>query len=282
MSKVQFGAIIVILGLLLSTSARAQRPGPGGPYTTRRLVVSRYVIITSFGPLAPALFGQRLPLESGDSGIFVTRRQALDPASEPTLGFVGGVMIGGFPNFEFGAVFANIEVVGARNFVVLPPPIIMTYQFPFDSVDIGLRLNLSAGSPFRLFPGVPIRIRLPKTRIDTGVFPSVQFLSSRDDGPGTISGLNLPVRVTYNIRPHLFAGFETGFVEPAFTEAHDHVIPLGVVGGYTFLNGSKVIDFNMSFVWDNFLFLDPAPGEDAVQAGFFRFNVGLNLQFALL
>jgi hypothetical protein len=242
--------------------------------------MSRYSIITTFGPLAPALFGQRLPLEGSDGGVFVSRRSPFAPSAEPTLGFSGGVMIGLAPNFEFGAIFANLEVVGEQNFKILPPPMIMTYGFHFDAVDVGLRLNLHLGTPFRLFPSVPVRIRLPRTRIDTGVFPSVQFLSDAEGG--TIAGLNLPVRITYNLDPHLFAGFESGFAEPAFGVDHDAAVPFGLVAGYTFLRGSKVVDVNFSFVWDNLFLVDPAPDQDVLQAETFRFNVGLNLQFALL
>lgn len=269
-----WGLSLVLVGA--DARAEAQRPGPGGPYTSRRLTASRFTLIMVNGPGAAAPFGQRVGNQSIDGGIFSTRPKPLEPAVDVTLGFYGGAFIGLFPGFEIGALFIPAEVVGANNFQVQTVPVIFTYARNFGPVDVGVRLNVHLGAPTKLLPGVPVRIRFGKSRIDTGVFPSVRVPSDAEGGP--LSGLNLPVRFAHNLTPHWFIGAETGFAEPAFTVAHDAVVPLGFLGGTTFVWGPRVVDLTASFVWDNFLFVDPAAGADAIEPGFFRANIGLNLQ----
>jgi hypothetical protein len=263
-----------------SLEAEPQRPGPGGPYHTRRLVMSQYSLMLINGPLSGAVFGNRIGDQNIDGGIFFTRSEPLRPDVPVTLGFYGGAVIGLLPNLELGALFIPAEVVGANNFQVQPVPVILTYSLSFGDVDVGARLGLHLGAPAKLLPGVPVRIRVGRTRLDTGIFPSVRFLSDAEGG--TVAGLNAPIRVAYNLTPHWFVGLESGFAEPAFTVDHDEVIPLGLLGGWTFLWGKRVVDITTSFVWDNFLFVDPVSSRDAVQPGFFRANVGVNIQQQVL
>ena len=90
-------------------------------------------------------------------------------------------------------------------------------------------------------------------------------------------GLNVPMRVSLSVNPHLFFGLESGVVEPRFDLAHDLTLPLGALAGYTALFGSRVVDFTGLFSWDHFLVPSPPAGDSALDAGSYRVGVGVVL-----
>jgi len=88
-------------------------------------------------------------------------------------------------------------------------------------------------------------------------------------------GLNVPVRASLNLNPHLFFGLEGGFAQPNFDSEHGLIVPLGALAGYTALFGSRVVDFTGLFSWDQFLSPSPSAGSDAIDAGTYRIGLGM-------
>ncbi len=281
---------VVSLAGSLPADAKPRRLGPPGRFTNRHITVDRNELAGISAPLSSPAFGQRIGDTSDDGGFRLINPvpRPLQPNIEPAdqslvFGWRAGVAVGIFNELEISALFIPVQFT--PGFVTIETvPVILTYALTFGDVDVGARLNFHLGRPYKILPGVPVRVRLGRGRLDTGVFTSVSIFDDlnaaervglivEEDG-GTVGGINVPIRYAHNLTARFFAGLESGFVDMDLGRNHTEVVPVGFFFGYTLPWGNRVVDIAASFVWDNLFTVDPGDGQDTVNGEFFRANFG--------
>jgi hypothetical protein len=264
---------LLLLGFARTASAEEyRRPGLEGQWSQRHLTSPMNSLNILAGPGQPMLLGARFG-EQGvvDGGVAYLHRGA--PTSGQELWLRGGVAFGLTRDWEAGALFLPFRV--APDFTFSSITVFVTRGFRFKHWDIGVRVlfqtpykNADGERVWQLNPGVPLLYRDGPFRFDAALI--VPF-ASRD----WRVGLNLPVRASLNLNPHLFLGLESGFAQPNFSTSQGLIIPLGALAGYTALFGSRVVDFTGLFSWDQFIAPSPSAGNDAIDAGTYRIGLGV-------
>ncbi|HEY3252877.1 MAG TPA: hypothetical protein VGJ91_02980, partial [Polyangiaceae bacterium] len=187
----------------------------------------------------------------------------------------GGVAFGLTRDWEAGALFIPLRL--APDFTFSAVTVFITRGFRFKDWDIGVRFlfqtpfkNAEGKRVWGMNPGIPLLYRAGAWRFDGAL---VVPFTTRD---WTV-GLNVPVRASLNVNPHLFFGLESGFVGLRFDVAHDASLPLGALAGYTALFGGRVVDFTGLFSWDHFLTPSAPAGNAAVDTATYRVGLGVVL-----
>lgn len=272
-----------VLALVLeSDPAGASEPRSralGGALTDRHLTEPRNAMALIVGPLQSPLFGLRYAGGPIDGGLQYTRSDvAGGGASETRSSWFasGGVAFGLFDDLEAGALFLRFEL--SPEVAYDDVNVFITRQFRFEGFDAALRLafRTPTRTDWALAPSVPVLVRMGDTRLDTGLFFTFEL------GSDDRQGLNVPVRLSYNVTPHWFSGAQTGLFEPDFGAGHDVAVPAGVFVGYTLLSGAKVLDVALSLDFDDLVLLDPADGSDRLQLGSYRMTAGITFHSSVL
>ncbi|MEI9954385.1 MAG: hypothetical protein WDO74_36805 [Pseudomonadota bacterium] len=265
--------------LLLANTARAEeyrRPGLEGQWSRRHLTAPMNSLNILLGPGQPMLFGARFSEQLVDGGGAYLHTGPLATSSPGQEWWLrGGVAFGLTKDWEAGALFLPFRL--APDFTVSSITVFITRGFRFENWDIGVRLlfqtpykNSEGNRVWELNPGIPFLYRAGAFRLDAALM--VPF-ATRD----WRVGLNVPVRASVSVNPHLFFGLESGFVEPRFDVAHNLTLPLGALAGYTALFGSRVVDFTGLFSWDHFLAPSAPAGNAAVDTATYRVGLGVVL-----
>jgi len=248
-----------------------RRPGLWGVYSARRLTMPKNSLGLISGPLQSALFGQRYGSYAPEGGVSYEGDRARDDGAHDELWLRGGVVFGLTPQLEAGALFLSFRFT--PDFSYSNFPVFVTYHWSFDRVDLGAKFSFLTPVEEKTWafnPGLPVSVRFDGARLDTGLY--VPILT------GDLSaGLNLPLRITFNLTPRWFMGAESGVYEAAFGQGPGASSNLGGHLGYTTVFGKQLIDFAARFHWDDFLRYDPAAGERAITLG--RYQVFLGATF---
>jgi hypothetical protein len=270
------GAALVVLATFgVAHAEEYRRPGLEGPWNERHLTVPMNSVNVLAGPGQPMLFGQRYGDQIVDAG-----PQFIHPSSEwktspPGNQFWlrGGVAFGLTQDWEAGALFLPFQFTPKFDFSNIT--VFITRGFRFENVDAAFRFsfqtptkNSGGGRVWNINPGIPVLWRAGRFRFDGALL--VPF-ATRD----WWVGLNVPLRASVNVTPHLFFGLDSGFIEPRFDVKGNSNVPLGALAGYTALFGGTVVDFTASFAWDRFLSPMPADSAKALDVGSYRFGLGI-------
>jgi hypothetical protein len=278
--SVSLGLTTAALVIAFAATARAEeeyrRPGLEGAWSRRHLTAPMNSLNVILGPGQPMLLGQRFGNQIPDGGFQYLREPATGvgaATNESEYWARGGVAFGLTEDWEAGALFIPFQF--APHFTFSNITVFVTRGFRFKNFDVGLRFSFQTphkdsggGRVWDMNPGIPFLYRAGRARLDTGVF--VPF-ATRD----WWIGVNVPLRASLNVTPHLFVAAESGFVVPRFEDAHRTTVPLGGMLGYTELFGSKVLDFTATFAWDSFYRPSPPEGGRAVEPGAYRVGVGM-------
>jgi hypothetical protein len=230
------------------------------------------------GPGQPMLMGERFGNQIADGGFQYLREPTTGvgaASNEDQYWLRAGVGFGLTQDWEAGALFLPFQF--APKFTFSNITVFITRGFRFEHFDFGLRFSFQTphkdsggGRVWDMNPGVPFLYRAGPVRLDTGVF--VPF-ATRD----WWIGLNVPLRASLSVTPHVFVAAESGFVVPQFEQSHRTTVPLGGMLGYTALVGSKVVDLTAMFSWDSFYRPSPPEGQNTVEAGAYRVGAGVVL-----
>ena len=256
-SSIFAAALLVASVTGLAHAEDDRRPGLEGPWNERHLTVPMNSVNILAGPGQPMLLGQRYGDQIVDAGPQFVHPGDAWKTTPPgdQLWLRGGVAFGLTQDWEAGALFLPFQFTPKFSFSNIT--VFVTRGFRFKYLDAAFRLsfqtpnkNSEGGRVWGINPGIPLLWRAGRFRFDGAVL--VPF-TTRD---WTI-GLNVPLRASVNVTPHLFFGLSSGFVEPRFDVAGNTNVPLGALAGYTELFGGSVVDFTASFDWDRFV--SPAP-----------------------
>lgn len=282
--------VVFVVMTAFTASAFAER-GLGGIYTKRSLTQAPSSLKILAGPTAPQLNGSSVVLPNAgpkfDAGFsFYNPDLALDEGDNPferdaqlslNLGAVYGITDG----LEVGSMFAPLLLSGDKDADLYRDiPVWVTYGMDLGDFDLGVRVTalipILKESDFALVPGVPFLYRGSGFRIDSGVFLPINF--GEND---TLISLSIPVKAAFQLTPNIFAGLSTGvsILGLSGPEGQDAqtTVPLGIFAGYTMLAGGRVIDFALSFDFDNALWLTAEEGVSTTQFSDFRLAVGGNV-----
>jgi len=273
------GALALSLLFGRAHPARAEeyrRPGLEGQWSRRHLTAPMNSLNILAGPGQPMLLGARFGEQMVDGGGAYLHTGALAtqrPGQEWWLR--GGVAFGLTKDWEAGALFLPFRL--APDFTFSSITVFVTRGFRFKDWDIGVRLlfqtpykNDEGNRVWQLNPAIPFLYRAGNLRFDAALM--VPF-ATRD----WWVGLNVPLRASVNVNPHVFFGLESGLIEPRFDVAHGLTLPLGGLAGYTALFGGTVVDFTGLFSWDHFLAPTAASGNAAVDTATYRVGLGVVL-----
>lgn len=273
-----------ILGVLVFSAAGTaaaeeyRRPGLEGRWSQRHLTAPMNSLRIVAGPGQPMLLGGRFGDQIVDGGgQFIRENPSGDGlSSEENQWWVrGGVAFGLTEDWEAGALFLPFRL--SPDFGVGNITVFITRGFRFEDWDLGIRLTFQTPTKdtggnrvWNLNPGIPFLYRAGALRLDGAVM--IPFATR-----AWWVGLNVPLRASVSLNPHIFLGLESGFVEPRFDVASDTTVPLGALAGYTALFGGSVVDFTAMFSWDSFWLVSPADGTNALQPGSYRVGLGVVL-----
>jgi hypothetical protein len=277
MSKRCASVLVSLLLLGLVRSARAEeyrRPGLEGQWSRRHLTSPMNSLNILAGPGQPMLLGARFAEQMVDGGgayLHTGPSATVSPGQEWWLR--GGVAFGLTKDWEAGALFLPFRL--APDFEFSSITVFITRGFRFENWDMGVRLlfqtpykNAEGNRVWQLNPSIPFLYRGDRWRFDAALM--VPF-ATRD----WWIGLNVPVRVSLNLSPHVFFGLESAFLRPRFDVSHNLTLPLGALAGYTALFGSRVVDFTGLFSWDHFLAPSPAAGDSTLDTATYRVGLGV-------
>jgi hypothetical protein len=186
------------------------------------------------------------------------------------------------------ASYGNINTPG--------PTFGATYRLVKGDLELGAALDVSIvtytdASGTLIVPSIPLRLHIGKSaRLDTGVLIDIATAGSVSTGPSSggsggsisssgsnvVAGMQIPLRVGFDITRQIHLGGETGFTIADFSNAgHTIEIPLGVFGGYTVVGGKEgpLIDIDPFFRWPLFFFPGAPDGLSAVEPGSFMVGV---------
>lgn len=258
--------------------------GLEGVAAQRHLTLPRNVVSIVFGPLGPATFGQRYPSSIIDGGTSYARAHWAGSASTDTseeLYTRLGVRFGLFDDFEAGALFLPFEL--APDFHFDSVLVFLTQQIRLDGLDIGLRFSFRtpADTGWALAPGIAVGIPGRRIALSAGAFVLME-VGTFDDPRTPVIGLDVPLRVTWNLVPSFFLTAESGVAYDNLGSPDLLTIPLGFGAGYTLLLGSRLLELTAAFTWDHWLLPQKPSDLSAVQFGVFRVALGASLSFQAL
>jgi hypothetical protein len=258
--------------------------GLEGVASRRHLTLPRNIVSIVFGPLGPATFGQRYPSKIIDGGTSYARQDI--SGSNVTTGVTEqwftrlGVRFGLFDDFEAGALFLPFEL--APDFHFDSVLVFLTQQFRLEGVDIGLRLSFQTpgDTGWALAPGAVVKTGRPLA-LQAGFFLPME-IGSFQEPRAPVVGLNVPIRLIWNIVPAFFLSADTGMAYDDLSQDDGAAVPLGFGAGYTLLAGKRLIELTTSFSWDHFLLPGQPNGVSAVQLKSFRVAFGATMSFQAL
>jgi len=261
-----------------------RRPNLVGPYTARRLTNPVNAMTLIGGPGSSFTFGQRFDERAIEGGFEYGKYMATgptppDPIEEAWTRF--GIGFGLLPYLDAGAVFLNFKWAPSFDFTEVL--VYMTQAFNLGDLELGIRfsfLSPSKANGWQFNPALLAVYRGDRFKLEGGVFSGIgagSIFFETDVPDSEYIGLNVPLRGSYNITPAIYAAVDTGVSVPRFDKSERTAVPLGFLLGYTLLSGNRLLDFSASFKWDEFIYLAPPSGIDAVQPSIYRFNIGLTL-----
>lgn len=267
--------LAVSLPCAVTRAEEYRQPGLEGPWNERHLTVPMNSVNVLAGPGQPMLLGQRYGDQMVEAGPQFIHPGSAWKTSPPGNQFWlrGGVAFGLTQDWEAGALFLPFQFTPKFDFSNIT--VFVTRGFRFGDVDAAFRLsfqtptkNSSGERVWILNPGIPVLWRAGRFRFEGALL--VPF-ATRD----WWVGLNVPLRASVNVTPHVFFGLESGFVEPRFDVSGNANVPLGALAGYTELFGGTVWDFTAHFAWDRFV--SPAPLEhvSALDVASYRVDFGV-------
>jgi hypothetical protein len=282
------GAVAALCASLTAQTAVAfeyRRPNLVGPYTDRRMTNPVNAMTLVGGPGTSFTFGQRYDERNTEGGFELGhyRAQAETATSSVDEAWTRfGIGFGLLPYLDAGAVFLNFK--WAPNFDFTEVLVYVTQAFNLGDLELGVRfsfLSPSKENGWQFNPGLLAVYRGGRYKLEAGAFTAIgagSFLWEADLVPGSeYIGLNVPLRGSFNITPHWYVGGDSGLAVPRFDAPERTTVPLGFLVGYTLLAGSRLLDISAAFKWDEFLYLAPASGVDAIQPAIYRFNVGITM-----
>ena len=288
-TKLHIWAAALTATFILSEAREAEafeyrRPGLVGPYTDRRMTNPVNAMTLVGGPGSSFTFGQRFDERAIEGGFELGHYAPgpgtmVDPDEEAWTRF--GIGFGLLPYLDAGAVFLNFK--WAPNFDFTEVLVYMTQAFNLGDLELGVRFSFLSPSKlngWQFNPALMAVYRGDRFKLETGVFSGIgagSLLRETEAADAQYIGLNVPVRFSYNVTPKIYVAGDTGVNVPRFDRAERTAVPLGALVGYTLLSGSKIFDFSMAFKWDEFIYLAPPSGVDAVQPGIYRFNLGVTM-----
>jgi hypothetical protein len=269
---------------------RAASPGSGqrlrgleGVAAQRHLTLPRNVVSIVYGPLGPATFGQRYPSKIIDGGTSYAR------GPWASSGVVGsdewftrlGVRFGLFDDFEAGALFLPFELAPQFHFDSVL--VFLSQQFRFDACDLAIRFSFQTpgDTGWALAPGVVLGTHGRHVALQVGAFVPME-LGTFGEPTAPRVGLNVPLRVIWNLVPSFFLTGETGVAYDNLSAPDLLTIPLGFGAGYSLLAGSRLFEFTASFTWDHWLLPSRPSDLSTFQFGAFRVAAGASMSFQAL
>lgn len=267
-----------------SGGQRAAEPRPRGlegVVSERHLTLPRNVVSIVYGPLGTT-FVQRYPSALVDGGTSIVRGALAGSgaaASVPDEWHTHlGVRFGLFDDIEAGALFLPFEL--APDFEFEPVSVFLTQQFRLESFDLAVRLSFHTpgDTGWALAPGLVLGTRSRALAFQGGVSLAME-LGTFGEPRAPIVGINVPLRVTWNVVPAVFLDIESGLAYDDLGVSDLLTVPLGFGAGYSLLLGKRLIDFTTSINWDRWLLPGEPDGLSVVQPGAFRVSVGASLSF---
>lgn len=178
----------------------------------------------------------------------------------------------------YGGLFFGEEALLAE------PSIFATYRFLHQHmIELGARLRmefivprggLSAG--FFIEPSVPLLVHLgPRVRLDAEVGIPIGVVPSSTTGKAeTAVGLDVPVRVSFDIIEPLHVGASTGVrIEDFGNPKESAVVPLGIFMGYAVGGKKPIVDIDPFFNFVDFITPGGGPFDQKVNPGVFVLGV---------
>ncbi len=272
-------------------AAEAKNPIPSrgrgveGVVAERHLTLPRNVVAVVYGPLSSATFGQRFPSRIIDGGTsYAHQDQArADATGTPAdlWNMRGGARVGMLDDFEAGALFMPLQL--APKFHYDPVLIFFTQQFRFNGFDLAVRASFQTpgDTGWAIAPGTLLALPGRRFGLRTGVILPMEVGTLRHRISPMV-GLNVPLRVTWNVLPSFFLSADSGVAYDNLALKGDLNVPVGFGSGYTVLLGSKVIDFTASFNWDHWLSPSPQQGGAQLDWEAYRIAFGASMYFQAL
>jgi hypothetical protein len=266
-----------------AAKARVLRRSRGieGVVAQRHLTLPRNVASIVFGPLPPSTFGQRYPSTIIDAGTSYARHEgAASAAAHEEVYTRIGLRLGLFDDFEAG-VLLPFRLAPELEFD--PALVVLTEQLRLEGVDIALRVSFHTpgDTGWAVAPGTLLKLRGRRVALLTGVFAPME-LGTFEEPRKPLGGLNLPLRLAWNLVPSVFVTAESGVAYDDLDRPHGLTVPLGFGAGYSRLVGSELLEFTGSFAWDHFLLPAPAPGQPQLRLEDYRVALGATFFFRML
>jgi hypothetical protein len=258
--------------------------GLEGVAAQRHLTLPRNVVAVVYGPLGPTTFGQRYPSKIIDGGTSYAHSDwAGSGTGDPSEQWYTrlGVRFGLFDDFEAGALFLPFEL--APDFRFDAVLVALTQQFRFDGFDLAVRFSFQTPGNigWALSPGFEIGTKGRRLAFQAGAFLPME-VGSFGEPKDPRFGLNVPLRVTWNLLPSIFLTGETGVAYDELSVPDQLTIPLGFGAGYTLLAGKRLLEFTTSFTWDHWLMPGQPDDMSVLQLRSFRVAFGASLAFQAL
>ena len=259
--------------------------GLEGAMSERHSTLPRNAVAIMYGPISSATFGQRFPSRIIDGGTSYAHldRTLADATGVPAnlWNMRGGARVGMFDDFEAGALFMPLQL--GPKFHYDPVLIFFTQQFRFQSFDLAFRASFQTpgDTGWAIAPGAFLSLPGPRLALRAGAILPME-VGTLGHKISPIVGLNVPLRVTWNVLPSWFLLADSGVAYDRLREQGGLEVPLGFGTGYTMLAGSKVIDFSASFSWDHWLVPAPAQGSAQLHWAAYRVALGASLYFQAL
>ncbi len=182
----------------------------------------------------------------------------------------------------YGGLFVGDETVGE-------PQAYATFRFlHLDMLDVGARVRIYGIPPHGGLPGgailepsIPLLLHIGKlARLDAELGVPITIVSSTaptapgSNENGVHAGLDLPIRLAFDIIEPLHVGVSTGVHVDDFSEGSQTAIPLGVFAGYAIGEKRPLIDIDPFFSFYEFITPGGGPVGDKANPGLFV--VGVN------